>query len=378
MKKAVILILAFVLLSVSAFADFSWGMWGRTELSLLRGSSDTDDIISLWGPNWWTLGYNNGGPFMGFNLSWSNDTFGYNWSFQFQNWDIFGDEKGDDANFAGADVFQLNGTTKVIPDLLTLKIGLISEGGYNYNPPAAGDWGGKKHGDIWDVTGMMLTLAPADSGFKAMVLYRVPLNGMASNGDPIGDCAKYTDVCFQYTIPGTASITGGTLGTNNMVGLSALEAGRPIFATAKMFMIPNLNLDLSLQYNLANFIDEDDEDGVEDTASLSAILGVTYTLDALILKGAFWLIDNMVEDDAQINYRGGLNIEYTAGDFWIAIFNTYSHAYNQWSTEYEDLIEINPVIKHNPSGIQLGFYYQNNLTTEWSEWKVPLQIDFGF
>lgn len=373
MKKAVILILSLVLIGSLTYADISFGIWGRTELNLLAGSNVTDsDIISLWGPDWWTLGYQNHGPYMGMDLSLSNDIFGYNLSFQFQGWDIFGEAKGDDANFVGADIRQLNGTSKVIPDLLDLKIGLISEGAYNYNQPAAGDWGGKKIGDIWEVTSMMWTLKPKDMGLKAMVNYRVPLypdlsNGWQNigNGAPVEECIKDIDVCASYVIPQTASITAGTLGSNGSFG----DPGRPIFGHVKFFMIQGLNLELAAQYNLP-------EDPDVNNPSLFASLAATYSVSGIGIKAAGLIFSYMAEDEnvAYLNYRAGLNIDYSISDFWIAMFNIYTHENDQ------DVLEINPVIKHNPSGIQLGVYINYNLTNPDEgglTWKVPLQIDFG-
>jgi hypothetical protein len=410
MKKAVILTMALVLLSVTAFAtDPSWSCWGLSELKLISGNSNTDDISSFWGTDWWSNDYNRGGPHMGFNFSFSNDTFGYYLSFQWQNWDIFGDQEymsdededgdpdtsdalGSDGN--GAKVYNCYGSTKIIPDLLSAKIGLISEDKYNYNPPAAGDWAGKKNADIYMKPGLELTLEPPDMGLKVMAFYHVPLDpyinnpvdwavgpNSGTNGDTLEYCFKTSDVIAQYTIPGTASFTAGTLGINNQTGWKA-DPGRPIFATIKTFMIPNLNLDLSVQYNLP------DPDLDWAVSSLSVILGATYTIDALVIKASGWIFDKMA-DDPEISYRTGLYLEYTVSDYWLALQTQYTYDYAQdWgdddgdgdSAEIKDTgdLEIMPWVKHNPSGVQLGLYLKYNLFSEYLEWAIPLQISFGF
>jgi hypothetical protein len=320
---------------------------------------------------------------MGMSIEFNDEVFGYKMTFQFENWDIFGEELGDDDNFNGAEFSDLYGSVKVIPDMLDLQLGLMSIDTFRYDAPAGGDWAGFKIGDIWHSTSLMLMFAPKGSGIKAMVNYQVPMAPDLSeaewysigNGASVEDCIQASDLCVSYTIPDTATVTLGTLGTNCAFG----DPGRPIFGGVKLNMIPDMDIILAGHYVIA-----EDQDTMDD--SIYTVAGITYRIGPATIKvGNMIFVDLAADPDVDgsenvVNFKIGTSAEYVMGDFLLAFYGNYYSEYNEWAAEpgNEGTLELQPCIKHNPTGIQVGAWIWYNMDQEYLEWTIPVQIDFSF
>jgi len=358
MKKLLVVLLALTCLSALAFADASIGFgFGRTQFSVASSDSVAgSDIMQGWsgnGNSWPPL------PRENLDIAYSSDHAGFHFT---------GYLNGDVLTWMG-----IYGSLKLMPDMVTLLIGRFDNDGWDNfrisSPHPIRDVNNNNVGRFngW---GVIIDVAPKDSGFDAAVMYRTD-DPMVTPQDTLSRTMINTLVAASYTLPGLLKVTAGsTIGTGP-IGAGAVVLGAPnrnIFGRAQLLMIPNLTLWADVRY-----------DGFDQTPAVSNInaeVAAAYDMKPLTIVvaatyGSNDILGTKVNDwavypEAYFN-MGALTLGLFAGFGGTDIANSGI------------VIQVEPYIVLNDFNLRVSFDYKTSTATgAISTWEVPVLITWGF
>jgi len=352
MKKAVLVLTAIVVFSTLAFAmpNMGVGLWGRTQF-IIAGNLSDGTMAQGWGNVLANDGWN---PSYGLEFWFTSDTLDFNFKYKVHaDWDGWQN---------------LFTTVKIIPDLLTVRIGKITGDGFDmYRRVDVTDDGngtGRMAGQ-----GFFVTVAPKDTNFSATVFYQTPLFSVWQARTPMEN-AQLTEFVAAYTVPDMVKITAGT----QTSGADAGPGGnlvRDLFGRVELLMVKGLSCFLDASYNGL------EPEADNNATNLNVMLDAYYTMDTL----TFWLVPKLAMSTVKTpassvmgyNVRAGININL--GDFTPALELKVSQADLSASAMG---IDITPSIQFSKFNTNLSVPVNYAMPSGNINWKVSIYTDVSF
>jgi len=384
MKKALVLGLILLALSSFAYADggatVSFG-WGRTQFTLATSSSAAGATVQQ---GWYGVGVNwPNGIRQNLDLAWSNQYTGFNTTLYIGAPNAGGNNVL--ASIPYINVQNLYGTLKLVPDMFAMYFGQFEGDGWDHfrldSPHPIHDVNNSNVGRFFG-WGLILDVAPKDSGFEAAAFVKV--SDPSANGGKDLDLAEQASnyaVAASYTMPNMLKIMAGTNTFGFADGVTPGGSHRNIFASVQLLMVPNLTLwdefyfagfDIPSPANYSIWSDELAGQYVMDklTIVLAAFFGGNSAGGSPDYSGAPLLIGNYTAwaVDPEIYYNVGVaNIGLYASIAGTSIANSGIGYY------------IEPYVKLNNFGLRVSFgYIGSSAAGAISKWEVPIVVDWGF
>jgi len=378
MKKAILLIAALLMVGSLAFAETSFGIWGRTVFTLAASSNATGATVDQsWGPNWGAEG-----PRMGLHATFSNDKIEYKFTFYFngafvsdalnpaRGADIYGtpaDTTDDpiidlDPN-GNLDMVNMYGTLKLIPDLLSVMVGRMDGDGFdtfrktspNPNSDVNNDNIGRMNG--W---GVIIAVSPKDSGFDAALQIKTPTPNEDSYN--IANQIYNLNVAASYALPSLLKFTLGFVNQATYDGTANTDYN--IFARIELLAVENLTLWVDGRVH-----------GIETNAiAMKYVLGAGYKMDALgIYLGAYFAIP--ASPATNLSYGANLEGQYDLGDVTPGIILTISDG----DTSVAGIaFSVQPYVNLDDFGTRIAFELTYDTAGAGTlTWAVPVYFTFS-
>lgn len=358
MKKFLVVLLALACLSTLVYAEGStvgFG-WGRVQFNVASGDSASgSQIMSGWanlsGDTWPPA------PRENLDLAYSGN---------FTSFQLTGYLNGTVLSWVN-----INGTLKLIPDMVSLKIGEFNGDGFDAfrktSPHPLRDVNNSNVGRMngW---GIIADVAPKDSGFEAAVFYQTGDPTAASSIATLNSTLGNTEVGASYTLPGMAKVTAGAV-VGNLYNAGAIGYDRVIFGRIELLMVPNLTLWADVAY--------DGFDWSPTTVSnINAELAAGYSMGPLgiAFAGKFGSNDNLVTK--VMSWSVYPEVYYDIGPATAGVFVGVSGndvANSGIGYQFE------PYVKIKDFNLRVSFHYIGSTATgAISRWEVPIIIDWGF
>jgi hypothetical protein len=368
MKKFLVVLLALAFVGALAYADgstVSMG-FGRVQFNVASGdSSSGSQIMSGWanpsGDTWPPM------PRENLDLAYSNNFT------SFQLTAYMGPGNGVAPlvlnNATIMQFMNVNGTLKLIPDMLSLKIGEFNGDGWDTfrktSPHPLRDVNNSNVGRFngW---GVILDVAPKDSGFEAAVYYQTNDPTVGSSIATLNSTIGNTEAAASYTLPNLLKVTAGTV-VGNLYNVGATGYDRNIFGRVELLMVPNLTLWADARY--------DGFDLVPTTVSnINAELAAGYTMDKLSIAfaGTFQSLSGPSTSAWGVVPEVYYNLGPATAGVYVNVGGS-SVANSGISYQFE------PYVKLNDFNLRLSFHYIGSTATgAISRWEIPIVIDWGF
>lgn len=407
MKKIVLLLAALFILSSFVYADVGIGIWGRTVFVVAAGRNYAEGeeswIYQGWGPDW------GGGPSMGFEVWWTSDVSEYHFKWAF-----------DRDNFSGSKIAQAWGKIKIVPDLMTLQVGLRdSQDDFRETTPVSGhDYNAEDVGRLngW---GVVIMVEPKDTGFKLGLQWRTPIGTegwvdypkvLDANDNPFQGNLYNAGVCASYTMPEMVKITVGTVingqDWQGDAGILWPNQNRSIFGRIHLLMVPDLTLWLLVKYQgLEPYENEYDTnaDGepeiyIKPNSSMDVVLGAKYAAGDFSIGFGGYLNMAMPKDDdndatdeintTNIGVTLDPNYKLTDLNIGAVIGMEMKMDDDDVDDEYGQYIFVEPYVGIPKFNMRIGFTYGMNANLNTAElpdgyaedftWSLYVQTDFSF
>jgi len=357
MKKAVFILAALVLFSTVAFASplVSFGIWGRTVFALAESNNLDTKIYQEYAPGeaWF--------PAHRLEISFTSDLVEYAFKF--------------DVRPTWIDLPNNFGTLKLIPDLLTLRIGRNTCDGFDWYRRNAhrnldnGSAGRMQGAGIW------ISTAPKDTNFTAAVFYKTPSFAQGQKWLPL-NVIMATEFAAMYTVPDLVKITAGS----DTSGTTTSNIVRTLFLRGELIMVKGLTLWADVVFD--GFEPQD----VATNMDLNAMLAVSYTgITNLTLNfaGKFGMILPKAGGSSTMAWALYPGAFYKINDdVGVGIDLTASQTIKPAPAADEGIkIEVEALVKLVKFNAQISFYLMyktvDPVTSPNMSWKVPLLIDFS-
>lgn len=350
MKKAVVLGMILLALGTLAYADASVGFgWGRTTFTVAGNSGE--NILSGWGINDFPSA-----PRENLDLAWSGDHTAFH---------LTGYLDGTVLSWVG-----IYGTLKLMPDLFSVMIGRFDNDGWDaFRKTSPHPIRDVNNGNVgrFNGYGIILDVAPKDSGFEAAVMYKT--------GDPTTDGTETiektlinTNVGFSYTVPNTVKIVAGsTSGTDNTV---VYAPHRDIFGRVELLMVPNLTAWVDVKYT--GF------DAKPDAVSnINAELAGAYDMKPLTIVMAAVFGSNDVGGTSVTSFGVVPEVYYNMGAFTLGV---YGNLMVGDSSAISDTMSwaVEPYVKLNDFNTRISVNITKSSDKGQPNWEIPIMIDWGF
>lgn len=359
MKKLLVVLLALTCLSALAFADASIGFgFGRTQFSVAASSSAAGATITQgWSndsvaPDSWPPA-----PRENLDIAYSSDHAAFHFT---------GYLDGTVLTWPG-----IYGTLKLMPDLFSLMIGRFDNDGWDTfrmsSPHPIRDVNNNNVGRFngW---GVILDIAPKDSGFDAAVMYRTGDPTVGSSIDAFSNTVLNTYVAASYTLPNLLKITAGSTTEGALY-----FPNRNFFGRVQLLLIPNLTLWADARYFGFDVTPTATSNIVAELAGslnlnpLTIVWAVTYSALETVpgTKTSVWA----AYPEVYFNMGAitlGLFAGIMGGDLPAVPSGTIG-----WQVE--------PYIVLNDFNLRASFHYISSTESgAVSRWEVPVLITWGF
>jgi hypothetical protein len=369
MKKAILIMAALVVIGSLAFADFTTGMWGRTQFDIVGGSNWHSDILTGWD------GATAGGlwpPKPRENLNWgfSSDKMAFNFTAYFDSTEMT--------------MTNMYGTLKVAPDMATILIGEFKGDGWDtFRKTSPHPIHDLNNGNVGRFSGygVIADIAPKGTGFETAVMIRTDVTtgnvGAASTTPQFKttDVLLNTDIAAAYTVPNMIKVTLGST-VDGKLAPTAETPVRDIFGRIEALMVPNLTAWLDVKYTGLEKINGVDPDQVINTELAGA-----YNMDALsIVLAAALGVDAPKTGDSTIAWEVRPEVYYnlgaiTAGLYLDVIGSSVKDSTIAFTAE--------PYVKINDFNTRIALSITSSTTNDVVKdaeltWSIPVLIDFGF
>jgi hypothetical protein len=315
-----------------AFAAPSFGIWCRTVFQLAGGVTDgalaDDEIFQGWGPGWLQAGGR-----AGLHATFSNDKIEFKFTFYLNGLQVTDTDTDTDTDGTAPDIntnpsdgridpVNCYGTLKFIPDLLTVLVGRFDGDGWdNFRKISPNPNSDVHNNDIgrFNGWGIIVSVAPADTGFEAALYWKTPAPANAGSGysgipffhqyDMTEQISNISAVA-SYKLPDLIKFT---LGYVVLPGAARSGPGyfqdNNIMARVELLMVENLTLFVDGRiWGLAG----------DDNMQMKYVLGAGYKMDALgIYLGAYLGIPPTGSD--YVSFGANLEVTYDLGDITLGL-----------------------------------------------------------
>jgi len=360
MKKFLVVLLALACLGTLVYAEgatVGFG-WGRVQFNVASGTSASgSEIMSGWttGDSWPPM------PRENLDLAYSGNFT------SFQLTAYMGANPASVVDFM--QFVNINGTLKLIPDMVSFKIGEFNGDGFDAfrktSPHPIRDVNNGNVGRM-DGWGIIVDVAPKDSGFEAAVFYQVAdptVTPLATLNSTIGN----TEVGASYTLPSLLKVTAGAVVPNaNLFNPGGTGYDRTIFGRVELLMVPNLTLWADAKY--------DGFDLATAVSNINAELAAGYSMGQLGIAFAGTFGSN--GSPAVSSWGVSPEAWYNLGPVTAGLYFNLAQADTSVSTM---TYGFEPYVKLNDFNLRVSFHYMGSTASgAISRWEVPILIDWGF
>jgi hypothetical protein len=353
-----------------ALPSVGYGIWGRTVFALAAGDTVDTGIYQGWGPGW-----GGPGPRMGLDVWFSNDKAEFKISPRWQG-----------ANTSDLSFFNMYGDVKFVPDLLTVYIGKMSGDGFDNfrknTPHPCNDMHNSNIGRL-DGWGIVIAVAPKDTGFEVAAQWRTPDPEMNYSGEErnwklndsihfrtdwdIAGMLNNASIEASYKMTDVMKISLGFVLLPSADGgaLYPAQTSRNIYGRFELLIDPNLTAWADVRYW-----------GLESsTTNINSIICVAYRMgDLFIVLGG--QIGYASTGDV-LSYKVAPAVEYKLGELTLGLYADLtgdSVANSGMGISLEPYIAL-----YNFAGFIVGFDYKMSTATGATNyWAIPLIFTFSF
>jgi len=357
MKKLLVVLLALTCLSALAFADASIGFgFGRTQFSVASGDSGAgSDIMQGFAGNGnsWPPA-----PRENLDVAYSSDHAAFHFTAYLD---------GTILTWPG-----IYGTLKLIPDMFSLLIGRFDNDGWDTfrmtSPHPIRDVNNANVGRF-NGYGVILDVAPKDSGFEAAVMYRTgdPTAPGASQ-DSLTRTVVNTFIAASYTLPGMLKITAGS----DTEGVLYVP-NRNVFGRVQLLLIPNLTLWLDARYFGFD---------MTPTATSNIVAELAGSLDMkplTIVWAAKYSMLEAVPGTKTSMWEVYPEVYFNMGAITLGLFAGVAGGDLPALPSGTILYQVEPYIVLNDFNLRASFNYVSNTSSgAIATWEVPVLITWGF